>query len=138
MGADVNIQVSQEVVKPIIEAKIQAAIVSELSKVSEQIIEQVVKTAINMKVDSNGNKSNSSYDTNPYLEWLINDIVLRMTKETLSEVIEKQKPEIKKELAKAIARQKQTIADNFVGYLIESTKDKWRTNVKIEFQKPHD
>ena len=133
--ADVSIEVSKEVVRPIIEAKIEAAIVAELTKVQPQLIEEMVRKLLSIKVDRDGKQSGYSSGV-PFIEWLVRDSVMKMTKEAIVEIVETQKPAIKKELMKALTRNRAPMAEAFVAHLNDAVKDSWRTNVTVQFALP--
>jgi len=135
MGNDVNLQIGQDVIRPIIEAKIQAAIVAELSSVKGAVIDEIVRNLLTVRVDENGKRSGYSSDR-PFLEWVVKDAVMNMTKVALKETLEVHGAAIREEISKAIIRQKRSIADVFVAHLLSATEDKWRTTVNVQFEKP--
>lgn len=130
--SDVQLSISQEVVKPIVEAKIQAAILSALSS-EKDIIESAVEKILNVKVDSDGKTSTYSSSI-PYLQWLTNNAIQSAAKAALQQYVEDQKPKIQAALKKAISMRIDDVCAQMMSCLIETTRDSYAVNVGVEFK----
>ena len=132
---DVSIAVSNEIIKPIIEAKIKAALLEGLGSNRERVLEEIISKLLMTKVDHDGKVSNYSSGM-PWLEWLVKDLVTRVTREAMTELVQNQKPELVKAIRQVLKKRTMSIAENFVDSLEGAAKDNWRTSVNITFSKP--
>lgn len=110
--SDVNLSISQDVVRPIIEAKIQAAIVKELEG-SAGILEKVVARVLMAKVDTEGKESCYARETT-FVQWACHDAIRRATVDAVREVAEKMKPQLQAQIIKELEARKKEIAGSLV------------------------
>jgi len=131
--SDVNLSISQEVVRPIIEAKIQAAIVAQLAD-SGQLLQAVVTRVLQQKVDVNG-KPDGYYDKNlTYIQYLCESCIRQAATAAVVEAAEKMKPELQKAIVKEIQKRATGLASTMVDYFEQATKSSYniRANVTLE------
>lgn len=113
--SDVNIQVSQEVVKPIIEAKIQAAVIAELDKMPI-LVKELVDRMLSTKVNSEGKPDR--YDAKmTLLEWVVNGELRTLCTEVIKEMVKGRRDILKKEFEKTIIKNKGGLAECFLNNL---------------------
>jgi len=134
--SDLSIQVSQELIRPIIEAKIQAAIVCELEK-ERNLIPQMVQAALNTKVDCKGNVSSYSSDNKyTYIERLCNEAIQKTAKESLKDYLEENIPNLKKELKIQLEKQSNNMAEVFIKGVIDCLESNWRFDCHVNLSNP--
>ena len=135
---DVNLSISQEVVRPIIESKVKAAIISELGK-SNELIESVIEIAMNEKVDSEGKKSRySSSGDKTFLEFICSRSVQTAAKEALDEYLKEHKEALKQGIKKVMAKNLNKLSVAFTNQMIEQAKAQYggfNVELKIEERK---
>ena len=134
MSDQVDIKISQDLVKPIIEAKIQQAIAEGLNS-SNQMIEAVASRILTTKVSVDGTKSRYSSDNKyTYMEYLSQDIITTAAKAALAEWVETRKKEIKECLYKQMSLKKNAniLVQAVMNGLVESTKCKYRFSMNIK------
>jgi len=135
----VNVEVSEGLVRPIIEAKIQAAIVESLGSDPTALIEAIVKQALNVKVDEKGNINSSSYSNRyTYLEAIVGKVIRDETKRALEELMELNRPKIKNEIKKQLARDNKAskLASAIIDGMTESLKCKYSNRIEVKFDTP--
>jgi len=136
MPGDVSINVSPEVVKPIIEAKIQAAIVDQLCQ-EKKLVQAVVEQVLYGKVDSDGKPSRYG-DGMSYIQWVVERAVRQATMRAVDEVIVLQQEEFKKAVSLALTRKRGAIAENFISSLLTNAGHAWKTKVDVQFMPEKD
>jgi hypothetical protein len=138
MAGDVSINVSQELIKPIIDAKIQAAIVAELQK-DQNLIPKMIQAALNLKVDSEGRRRNDSYyDKYPYIEVLCNQAIQEAARHAMKDYLAENKEALKEAVKKQLEKQKDTLAAAFVDGLIKNTAIDYHVKFDVNFSKFRD
>lgn len=132
-----TLNVSPDLVKPVIEEKIQAAIVSELCKGDQNaIIGAAVASVLNQKVDSDGKPTTYSYHTTSYIQWLANKAIRESAQKAIAEWIEKKRPEFEKHFQKELSKNAPAMTKAFVDGLMGSIKNSWSFKVDVAFDSP--
>jgi hypothetical protein len=132
MGNEIaNIQISKDVIEPIVRAQLHASIAAGLGR-SEELVAQVVHTIMHMKVDSDGKESR--YDSGkPLITWMAEDAIKKAAKEAIIEWFADNKDKLKEDIKKAIAKNSKAMAEQFVmGMCNKATKD-FYVNVGVNF-----
>lgn len=129
-----NLQIDEQLVKPIIEAEVQAAIVRQLEK-DHNLIPKMVASAVGLKVDRDGKVSRYQGDNNyTYIEWLCNDAIQKAAHGAMTKFIAENMPLIEAELSKQLTKSKKGLAAAFVTGLAESMKTRWTFKVSMAYQ----
>ncbi|MEI2271874.1 hypothetical protein OHD16_06940 [Sphingobacterium sp. ML3W] len=132
----VSMQVSPEIIKPIVEAKIKDAIASALGG-PDAIVEQVVKQVLTQKVSANGNVS--SYSSDNKYTW-IDAVVTSQIREAVQTQIKEQMTVvngvIQEEVKKFLQSKKGSshIAQLLCSSMANSIGNLYRTTVNVSFQ----
>jgi len=138
--SEVNVQISKDLIAPIIEAKIKGALISALGE-EKTLIETVVDRIINQKCDYTGKIS--TYNSDNKHKWI--DVVLKQaihdsTKEVFNEYVAENKNKIKAEMLRQLRTRKgltQLVNAIFEG-VTGSMDTKWLTKVELKFQESKD
>jgi hypothetical protein len=130
----VNVQVGEELVRPIIESKVQAAIVEGLGH-ADQLMQSVISAVITMKVDRDGKPGQGYSNDQTLLHYLCTKAIRETAEMAVREWIATQQPKLKAELTKQLDRQKAQLAEMMVLGLAESLKSAYKFSVDVEFNK---
>lgn len=132
----VSLEISKEMVLPVLEKQIQAAILSNIGDPGE-LITKVVHIALHQKVSSSGKKSTYDYENKfDYLDILTNNAIQEAAKEALQEWLSKNKKLIKKivlQELKSPSRHK-SIAKSFADAIEKSMNCSWNMSCNIHFK----
>lgn len=130
----VSLQISKEIVNPIVEAKIKEAITDALGG-KERIIEKVVEEVLKTKVDISGKVSNySSENKYSWVDAVFNEQVKLAVKEELTEIMKQQTSIIKAELIKQLKTNKgaNAVASALISGFEETLKSNWRATIDVK------
>lgn len=123
-----KIELSKDLIEPIIRAQLHASIVSAMNR-QEELVGQVVNTVMNMKVDSDGKPERYS-GGRPLITWMAEDAIKGAAKEAVQEWFSENKETMKIHLRKAIEKSAKGLAEQFVlgiGKAVEA-----RSNIDIQ------
>ena len=140
MKDTLNIEVSQDLIRPIIETKIRLAIHEALGRDPQQLVDAIVKQAMDCKVDEKGNVNSSSYcNKYNYLEAMVRIAIREEAKTALQEVIDEQRPAIREAVKRTImgARGASKIATAVVAGIAESVQCKYSSTMRVELSLIH-
>lgn len=132
---NVSIQISKEIVTPIVEAKIKDAITEALGG-KEALIRSVVDQVINQKVNHEGKVSTYSSDNKyTWTEWHFGETVKTLVKKELEKVINEQASTVKDEICKQLKTKKgsSTIAAAMIGAMNKTLENAWSSKIEIAF-----
>lgn len=136
----INLEINENVVKPILEKQIQAAILANIGN-PEELIQKVVSTALSQKVDSDGRVSRYSGDNKyDYLDVLTTKSIQKAAEEALRDWLEENSQLVKEAVIKELnkpARQ-HSIAKAFADAVESSLQCSWRFGCDISFIKRDD
>jgi hypothetical protein len=135
--ADVNLTISQDIVKPIVEAKIKEAIILALGG-GEKVVEGVINTVLHQKVNSEGRLSQYSSDNkHSWMDVVITETIKNMVKEQVKELLQESSVEIGKALKKKLKSEagSNMLAAAMIDGFNKSFETKWSSNVDIKFSK---
>lgn len=133
-----TLQVSQELVRPVIESKIQAAIVAELSKSDGgDLIGQVVSRVLTQKVDGDGKATDSTYQQrSTFMEWMVQKAVRECAAKAMAEWLAANKSRFEKHFAAELGKRSAGMARVFVEGLEKSIASQWSFKVDVGFNSP--
>lgn len=133
--SNVSIQISKEIVNPIVEAKIKDMIVEALGG-KDRLIENVVSNVLGTKVDSTGKVSSYSYDNKfSWIEFYFSEQIRDLVREEMKIVIKEQATLIKGAIAKQLRTQKgiNSLASALINAMDKTLENAWTSDIKIEF-----
>lgn len=132
MGQDIaNIQISRDVIEPIVRAQLHASIVAGLGR-SDELVAQVVHTIMNMKVDSNGKEERYS-GGKPLITWMAEDAIRGAAKEAIQEWFKENRAKVKEDVKKAITKQGKMMAEQFVLGMEKKASEAYGMKVEVNF-----
>lgn len=129
----VQVQITEDLIKPIIEAKVQAAVIEAIGS-EKELVTKFISTALETRVAANGKVS--SYDReNKYtvLEQMCLDNIRKAAKDAIKEWLESNQSQIKEALLKQLSTKK--MAGEFTKAcltgLLESMQSTWKFQLKV-------
>ena len=133
MTDQIDIKVSEDLVKGILESKVQAAITEALSK-DQGIVESVVHAALSCKVNADGKRS--TYDSEnkfTYLDALCKKTIQAAAESAIKKWAEERQKSLEAEFLKQLQTKKTSsmIVKACVSGLVEATKSKWNFSVNF-------
>ena len=134
-GAEVNLIVSRDVVRPIVEKKISMAIIEALGN-QEEFIEEIIKKVLTEKVNADGKVS--SYSSENPREWfslMCRNSIRDFAVSALKEWMETKREVIKKTMVKSLNNQTKQVVDSFVCALVESAGNEYKYGFEIVVKK---
>lgn len=129
----VSLQISKDIVNPIVEAKIKEAVTEALGG-KQAIIEKVVGEVLKQKVNYEGRVSSYSSDNKySWLDAVFNEQVMKAVNEELKSVISQQSNAIKDELIRQLKTNKgaNQVASALLAGFEDTLKGAWRSTIKI-------
>lgn len=135
IGLDLNI--NEDFVAETVRNTARAAIVSAMGE-PEKLIQSTVDHAIQKYVDEDGRTVHKDhYRARPYLSWLVDKSVTDAIRDAFCEMVEENREDFKKEIKKALCREKfkNEAASVFVNFLLNEAKSEYRMPVTISFKK---
>jgi hypothetical protein len=137
MSDVVNVQVGQELIKPIIESRIRAAVLAGLGN-TEELIRAVIYGVLQLKVDREGRPGQGYSNDIPMLKYLCEKAIKDTAEAAVREWIATQQPKLKAELVKQLDRHKANLAEVMVLGLGKALANAWTFRVDVEFKQGRD
>lgn len=131
MNEMAKIELSKEIIEPIIRAQLHASITAALGR-SDQLIAQVVQTVMNIKVDEKGQTSSYSY-ARPLITWMAEDAIKQAAHEAIKEWFVEKRSEIKAEIITSLKKNMKGMAENFVLGLTNGIMAQHHSNITLTF-----
>lgn len=134
---NITLNVSDDIIKPIVEGKIKAAVLAVLGG-SDALIEKIMENVINQKVDANGRPSNSSYEKTTFLEFMFT----KQVREAIEGVVKAQIQEASEPIKAALVAKLQSkrganmVADALLAGLEGTFKNSWTSKIDISINPP--
>lgn len=135
LGAELKLD--QEYVKAKIDEIVKAGIIQALGD-PEMLVKKAIDLTINRRVDRDGKDTNSEWNSTSYLQYLAQKVVEKTVRETLEKYIEENREEFQKEILRQMSNKKfrANMASTFLQTILDSSKDKWRSSVHVQFVAP--
>ena len=137
---NVNIQISKDLIAPIVETKMKAAILEAMGDTSK-LVEYVVNQILYAKVNEKGVVG--SYSSENKFSWI--DIALRKSiedscKEVIQQVIKEQSEAIKENVKKHLTSKKgmSAMASAMMDSMVKAAESSWRFSTEFKFQSDKD
>lgn len=133
---DVNISLSNDVIKGIIQKKLESSIAAALCT-ETNLLEAIVRNSLNIKVDRNGGKADyytNDRDKMDLIEWMCQEAIKSETKNQIQLWVQSSKPKIEAEIRKQMSGQIKNIAASAAASLAEGAKNGWiiKCDIKAE------
>ena len=125
-----RIEISNDIIGPLVQAQLQASIVAAMGK-SEELLGSVVRTICNSQVDENG-KPSTYRDSKPLITWMAEKAIKEAAHEAIKEWFADNRAAIKKETKAALTKNVKGIAERFALGLIELTGTNYRMKIEIK------
>jgi uncharacterized protein YjgD (DUF1641 family) len=124
-----KIELSKDLIEPIVRAQLQASIVSAMGR-ADQLVAQVVNTVMNSKVGSDGNPSHYSNGV-PLISWMAESAIKEAAKEAIKEWFADNKDEMKKLMRAAIQKNSKGMAESFVLSMSKAVESTYSHNLTV-------
>jgi len=133
MGEIAKIELSKDLIEPIVRAQLQAAITSALGH-REELVASVVHTMMNQKVDEKGQPSSYSY-AKPLITWVCENGIREAAHEALKEWMAEHRERLKQQLIAEFSKpkHKQHLAEQMVLGMTKSFESTYKLGVEIKF-----
>ena len=124
-----KIELSKDLIEPIVRAQLQASIMSALGR-SEELIGQVVQTVMSATVDDNGQPSRYS-SSKPMITWMAEKAIKEAAAEAIKEWFAANREHIKKLLLVAIQKNAKGLAESFVLGVGKAAEASYKHNITV-------
>lgn len=132
MADNMQFPIPNAVLEPYIRAAVATAITAALGS-GEELVRKAVNTALTTKVNASGVVGSSSYDNSYMLAEIVStNSIQKIARETIIEMAEGMRPQIKAEIEKQLRTKSGALAKTMVDGLLESLKTTWNISVKVE------
>ncbi len=128
-----KIELSKDLIEPIVRAQLQASIVAAMGR-TDQLVAQVVNTVMNTKVDHNGQHSSYGNGT-PLITWMAEKAIKEAALEAIKEWFADNKDTMKQHLRAAITKNAKGMAESFVLGMVQATESSYRTSIEVKLTK---
>lgn len=122
MGELASINLSKEIIEPIVREQLQASIVAALGK-SEQLIAGVVQTILNTQVDREGKRGSGYGYNHTLIQWMAEDAIKEAAKEAIKEWFAANRETLKKDIKRALTDNRAMMAEQYVMGLCEHAQN---------------
>ena len=131
--SDVNLQISDDVIKGIVTQKIHSEVATSLAANSGKIIDSIVKNALGQKVDRDGKIARYSSDAkfNSYIEYVIHKQIQAVSGEIVAEWMEKSKKRLKKEIEATLTKKAKSISSSLIDNFILSSQNNIKYHLSV-------
>ena len=133
-----SMQISQEFIDNLAREMVSESLMKTLGG-SDRFVEELIRQVLMVKVNEDG-KPSTYYDAKPYLEYLVNKIIRDEVQETVAEIMNEKRPEIRAALRKELSKKKvmDSIYDKFIACMVDNVQSSWKTKINVEFSKDKD
>lgn len=136
MGDQIDIKISEDLVKPIIEAKIKASLIQALEG-EGKILEGILDAYMKQKVDSEGKIGRGYSGDKPRIDWLLESCISKALESAIKEHLSKNQAKFTQEFLKYFQskRGSNKIVKAMQSGLIEAMSSSWRFSVGLHLMK---
>ena len=133
MNETASVNIPRDVIQPIVQAHIQAAIVSALGDGSA-LITAAVKKVLDTKVDPQTGQPSTYSNAKPFIEWIMQDCVMKAAKGVILEELPKHKEAIRASIAREMQKKNSPLLRQFVDGMMGSvaSADRLRYRVSVD------
>lgn len=129
-----KIELSKDLIEPIVRAQLQASIISSLGR-SEQLVAEVVSSILSTQVDSEGKRT--TYHGMPLITWMAEKAVREAALEAMKEWFSSNRETLKKQVQEALKKNTKAMAEKFVMQMCDEAGKNYRANVEVKFDKQY-
>lgn len=131
--SQVNLSISNDVIKSIVESKIKSEVTTALASNSEKIIEKLVSNILTTKVNKNGEATSSSYEqVGNMLDWVIQNEVKQIVIASVREWGQKSKELIAKQIDSTLKKEGKKFASKLTESVVKQMSNDY--NFKFFFE----
>jgi hypothetical protein len=128
-----TLQLPTDLVESIVKQQIHTTIATALADSSA--FTKAVSEVLSMRVDSRGNLTTTTYDSQPFLQRTVSQAIAEATKQVINEEIESMKGQIRTLLMADLKRKNSpllsTLIDAMCKALLDASNDKYRLTVNL-------
>ena len=128
-----KIELSKDIIEPIVRAQLQASIVSAMGR-SDQLVSQVVQTMLSSSVDGEGRPSNRDYGK-PLITWMAEKAIKDAALEAIKEWFAANKTKLQAQIKDALTKNSKLIAEKFVMGLEDQAQKNHTINITVDLTK---
>lgn len=129
-----TVNIPKDVIEPIVRQQVCAGVVAALGNPSE-LIRQVVERALAQKVNRDGKRDSSNcYNDHDLIETVSRIAIHKAVHEAITAWVEENRPVIKEQVQKALARKQSAFARALVDGLSDAVKQSWTFNCQINLK----
>lgn len=135
MSDPMSLTVDKKVVEQVIMSKIAAEVAASFDSIKDEMVNRLVKDVLTKKVEtSSGNYTNSDYNSEPFINYMIRGELKKLTQEILKEFMEKNKAGLKKRLEKSMKDNQDKFISTFMGAMESQLSSDWSVKVDVELK----
>lgn len=124
-----KIELSKDLIEPIVRAQLQASITAALGR-ADQLVASVVQSVMNTQVDSNGEKSRYG-GGQTLITWMAESAIKDAAKEAIKEWFADNRDKLKAMLKKEIEKNSKGMAEALVVSVVKSFDCQYRATVDL-------
>jgi len=129
MNEMAKIELSKDLIEPIVRAQLHASILAAMGQ-RDQLIGSIVTTIMNTRVDEKGDPSR--YDSaKPLITWMAEKAIKETALEAIKEWFANNRAEMKKQISIAITKQAKNMAEQLALGIAKATESSYRFSVQI-------
>lgn len=129
MNEMAKIELSKDLIEPIVRAQLHASILAAMGQ-RDQLIGSIVTTIMNTRVAENGEPSR--YDSaKPLITWMCEKAIKETALEAIKEWFTNNRAEMKVQIATAIKKQSKNMAEQLALGIAKATESSYRFNVVV-------
>jgi len=122
MNEMAKIELSKDLIEPIVRAQLHASILAAMGR-RDELIGGIVTTIMNTQVDSEGKESRYS-GAKPLITWMAEKAIKETALEAIKEWFAENRAEMKKQIAIALTKQAKQLSEQLVCGMINATESK--------------
>jgi hypothetical protein len=120
MNEMAKIELSKDLIEPIVRAQLHASILAAMGH-RDELIRGVVTTIMNTQVDEKGDVTRYS-DAKPLITWMAEKAIKETALEAIKEWFAENRAEMKKQIMVAMAKQSKQLAEQLVCGIVQATE----------------
>ncbi|MGL5937066.1 MAG: hypothetical protein ACRCZI_15755 [Cetobacterium sp.] len=120
MNEMAKIELSKDLIEPIVRAQLHASILAAMGQ-RDELIRGVVTTIMNTQVDERGEVSRYS-SSKPLITWMAEKAIKETALEAIKEWFADNRVEMKKQIHLALTRQSKQLAEQLISGMVKTTE----------------
>lgn len=128
-----KIELSKDLIEPIVRAQLQASIIAALGR-TDQLVASVVQSVMNMQVDSDG-KTSSYRSDRTLITWMAEKAIKEAALEAIKEWFADNRDKLKVMLRKEIEKNAKGMAESLVLGVAKAMECKYSTHIELKIGK---